>query len=189
MKNNIVITEENKFGDLTPLVLLVLSLASAEQGDFQQSTAFLASAYTQATSANGDSIQDTLASLTSRLKSELDPTVFVQGWQQGISPDFETTIRHLMQRFETFLQSAHLDDAPRLSGVDGNQRLVEPLTARELEVLQLLDRGLRNRDIAVVMCVTENTIKKHLYHIYDKLLLTERTRTQAIRIARKLDLL
>jgi LuxR family maltose regulon positive regulatory protein len=65
--------------------------------------------------------------------------------------------------------------------------LVEPLTARELEVLQLLAAGAPNRVIAEQLVVTQETVKKHLSHLFDKLGVANRT--QAVARARELGLL
>jgi LuxR family maltose regulon positive regulatory protein len=65
--------------------------------------------------------------------------------------------------------------------------LVEPLTARELEVLGLLAAGAPNRAIAERLVVTQETVKKHLSHLFDKLGVANRT--QAVARARELGLL
>jgi LuxR family transcriptional regulator, maltose regulon positive regulatory protein len=65
--------------------------------------------------------------------------------------------------------------------------LVEPLTAREVEVLQLLATGAPNRAIAQQLVVTQETVKKHLSHLFDKLGVANRT--QAVARARQLGLL
>jgi LuxR family transcriptional regulator, maltose regulon positive regulatory protein len=65
--------------------------------------------------------------------------------------------------------------------------LVEPLTARELEVLRLLAAGASNRAIAEQLVVTLETVKKHLSHIFDKLGVANRT--QAVGRGRQLGLL
>jgi LuxR family transcriptional regulator, maltose regulon positive regulatory protein len=65
--------------------------------------------------------------------------------------------------------------------------LVEPLTARELEVLGLLAGGAPNRAIAEQLVVTPETVKKHLSHLFDKL--GTANRTQAVARARQLGLL
>jgi DNA-binding NarL/FixJ family response regulator len=45
----------------------------------------------------------------------------------------------------------------------------ESLSARELEVLQLVARGTANREIAAELFISEATVKTHLTHIYAKL--------------------
>ncbi len=46
---------------------------------------------------------------------------------------------------------------------------VDPLTQRERDVLRRVVLGASNRDIADVLCITENTVKIHLRNILDKL--------------------
>jgi DNA-binding NarL/FixJ family response regulator len=48
-------------------------------------------------------------------------------------------------------------------------RATSPLTARQQELVQLVAEGMGNRDIALQLGVTENTVKKHLGNIYEKL--------------------
>jgi len=67
------------------------------------------------------------------------------------------------------------------------QSLAEPLTSRELEILQLVAAGATNPDIAQELVITVNTVKKHITNIFGKLGVT--TRTQAVARARRLDLL
>ena len=49
------------------------------------------------------------------------------------------------------------------------------LTAREREVLQLLSSGLRNKEMAARLSVSERTINFHLTNIYQKLQVSGRT--------------
>ena len=55
------------------------------------------------------------------------------------------------------------------------------LTAREVEVLRQVSGGNRNRDIAELLHISEETVKVHVKHIMEKL--GARDRTQAIAIA------
>jgi DNA-binding CsgD family transcriptional regulator len=53
--------------------------------------------------------------------------------------------------------------------------LDEPLTARELEVLQLLSQGLSNKLIARKLQISEHTVKFHISSLYTKLGASSRT--------------
>lgn len=64
---------------------------------------------------------------------------------------------------------------------------LEPLSERELEVLQLLATGRSNREIAAELYVATGTVKAHLNHIFRKL--EARSRLQAVTRARELRLL
>jgi DNA-binding NarL/FixJ family response regulator len=57
----------------------------------------------------------------------------------------------------------------------------EELTPREVEVLRKIGGGNRNRDIADLLFISEETVKVHIKHIMDKL--GAKDRTQAIAIA------
>jgi LuxR family maltose regulon positive regulatory protein len=65
--------------------------------------------------------------------------------------------------------------------------LVEPLSEREMEVLQFLAAGLTNREIAQKLFLTVGTVKWHAHNIYGKLGVHSRTR--AVARARELNLL
>ena len=67
-------------------------------------------------------------------------------------------------------------------GTITNQKdpLVDPLTDRELEVLQLLARGMANKQIALELGISEHTVKFHISSIYNKL--GAGNRTEAVRL-------
>ena len=60
----------------------------------------------------------------------------------------------------------------------------EALTDREVEVLQSIAGGNRNRDIANALFISEETVKVHIKHIMDKLGASDRTEAVAIGIRR-----
>ncbi len=65
--------------------------------------------------------------------------------------------------------------------------MIEPLTARELEVLGLIAEGRSNREIAAELYLSLNTVKVHCSNIYGKL--GVKSRTQAAAKAKKLGIL
>jgi DNA-binding NarL/FixJ family response regulator len=54
-------------------------------------------------------------------------------------------------------------------------RIASVLTSREAEIAYLISRGLRNKEIARELHLSEGTVKMHLHHIYEKLHLGGRT--------------
>jgi DNA-binding NarL/FixJ family response regulator len=62
----------------------------------------------------------------------------------------------------------------------------EALTEREVEVLQLVGGGNRNRDIADRLFVSEETVKVHMKHIMEKLGASDRTQAVTIGLRRGL---
>lgn len=73
------------------------------------------------------------------------------------------------------------------SGQDMASPPVEPLTRKELHVLQLLAEGYSNNAIAEKMVVADTTVRTHLRHINAKL--GASSRTQAVALARRLRLI
>ena len=52
--------------------------------------------------------------------------------------------------------------------------MVSLLTEREREILSLVWEGKRNREIAAHLCISENTVEKHLKSIFRKLNVSNR---------------
>ncbi|MFC5751243.1 response regulator [Actinomadura rugatobispora] len=81
------------------------------------------------------------------------------------------------------------DYATRLSPPEAREhqaKVLEPLTAREQEVLACIGRGLSNRQIATALELAENTAKTHVSRVLAKLGLN--SRVQAAILAQELDL-
>ena len=70
---------------------------------------------------------------------------------------------------------AHFSPDRKASGSpDEANSLKEGLTAREVEVLQLLARGLNNRAIAEELYISDRTVQAHLTSIFSKMAVTSR---------------
>ena len=61
------------------------------------------------------------------------------------------------------------------------------ITARELEILELIAQGLSNREIAEKLFVSENTVKTHSSRLFDKL--NAKRRTQAAQLGKEFGLI
>jgi DNA-binding NarL/FixJ family response regulator len=66
------------------------------------------------------------------------------------------------------------------TAVDVEQDMLEALTERETEVLQLLAQGMTNKQIAARLVVSTHTVKFHIASIYGKL--GAANRTEAVRV-------
>ena len=67
------------------------------------------------------------------------------------------------------------------------QPLIEPLSAREHEILRVIAAGASNREIANTLFLAEGTVKNHITNILGKL--GVRDRTQAVLKARDVGLI
>ena len=76
--------------------------------------------------------------------------------------------------------------AEELSDSKERDRKADSLTAREIEVLQLLAFGHTNRDIAEKLFISPDTVKTHLEHIFEKLGASDRTAAVAEALRRRL---
>jgi len=93
---------------------------------------------------------------------------------------------NILRRFRPAAASLTSPKAGQAASPDQSS-LVEPLSARELEVLHLVEQGLTNSEIARRLVLAPSTVKTHINNIYGKL--GVQTRTQALKRARELGLL
>ncbi|HEX9384722.1 MAG TPA: tetratricopeptide repeat protein [Anaerolineales bacterium] len=100
----------------------------------------------------------------------------------GMMPDY---ISKLLAVFEAE-QKGSAGESPHLA-LASSQRLIEPLSERELEVLRLLRTELNGPEVARGLMVSLNTLRTHTKNIYNKLGVNNRR--AAIRRAEELDLL
>lgn len=84
---------------------------------------------------------------------------------------------HAIARGEVVLQAAIAAKFLRRSGyiVSAGDSYSEKLTDREMEILRLAGRGLRNKEIAERLHLSQRTVEGHLSHVFTKLNLGSRT--------------
>ena len=88
------------------------------------------------------------------------------------------------------IRDVHGGDKPRTSA-DVRSLLAERdrhkhITPRELQVIELLSQGMRNKEIAVALGISEETVQVHLRNIYLKLNVNDRTAVLAVAVRRGL---
>ena len=118
-----------------------------------------------------------MATLLSRLRE--------QKWRKGPTPYLDTLLAAFSLESMTHKPLPTGLNQPR--GRLMEQPLVEPLSERELEVLHLVARGDSNQEIAEVLVIALDTVKRHVTHIFEKLGVNNRV--QAVARARTLGLL
>lgn len=104
---------------------------------------------------------------------------------------YEALSREIAPEYVQQLLAGFPDDQPEQADSSQlqsqGQEWVEPLSERELEVLQLIAEGLTNQEVGARLYLATNTIKAHNRNIYSKLCV--KSRTQAIARARAMGLL
>jgi two-component system nitrate/nitrite response regulator NarL len=67
-----------------------------------------------------------------------------------------------------------------LAATNGRTPVEQRLTARELEIVELIDEGLSNKEIATRLCIEVATVKNHVHNILEKLEVRGRAEAAAI---------
>ena len=98
---------------------------------------------------------------------------------QGITPDYTARLLAKFDGKEQTIPSGNQTQCPA-------QPLIEPLSLREMEILQLISQGLSNREISERLFLALDTVKGHNRRIFDKLQVQRRT--EAVARAHELDL-
>lgn len=87
------------------------------------------------------------------------------------------------------IREVHAGKRPMMPAVEARlaERASQPtLTAREIEVLKLLSEGMRNKEIAAALGITEGTAQIHVKNIFAKLHVSDRTSALQVALRRGL---
>ena len=105
----------------------------------------------------------------------------VRGVLSGEAPLDQNLSLQLLQRL---ILEHRQEPRPPLRDEKEKEKIRESLTARELEILELLIQGQSNQEIARYLTVSLSTVKTHIQHIIAKLEVSDRTQAavRAIRL-------
>jgi two-component system, NarL family, response regulator LiaR len=93
-----------------------------------------------------------------------------------------------LTRKQVVLKEVHITVPAGQPFAVNSQKLEElQITPRELEILELIAKGLSNREIAEKLFVSENTVKTHGSRVFDKL--GAKRRTQAVQFGKEFGLI
>jgi LuxR family maltose regulon positive regulatory protein len=113
------------------------------------------------------------------------PDLLTRLKKQHVAGDF---IDNILVAFPTSRSPNVSRQSPeREGGSSPHQPLIEPLTHREMDVLELLAKRLQNKEIAKRLSVSPETVRTHLGHIYQKLCVANRR--QAVAMAKDIGIL
>ena len=100
--------------------------------------------------------------------SEAEALRFLQAGALGVIRK-TASLDMLLRCIETVVSGNTWMEDQILQSVSRPIRLARsPLTARELQVMELVEQGLKNKDIAVNLGIRTGTVKIHLKHIFEK---------------------
>jgi LuxR family transcriptional regulator, maltose regulon positive regulatory protein len=101
------------------------------------------------------------------------------GQRAGAGAAHDVPVDNLARPLPAFDAKPPVPQHPRPATVAVVPGLIQPLTARERQVLALLAAGRSNRRIAAELYVTLDTVKKHVGRVLDKLGAANRTEAAA----------
>jgi len=135
----------------------------------------------------GDILEAAARSRILVLTSQRDPTLCARAMMLGAagmmskreSADVLFKAIRSLQAGEVWLDRARtagvmMQMARRRREIDSSEARIETLTKREREIVGVICEGLRNKQIADRLCISEATARNHLTSILDKLDLTSR---------------
>ncbi len=98
----------------------------------------------------------------------------VEGYILGRSDEMELIyIIDQIYKGKKYFDSYFIDCMVKEDSIEPER--IEQLTPREKEILCEIGKGMSNQQISKKLCISENTVKKHNNHIFDKLNIRDRT--------------
>jgi DNA-binding NarL/FixJ family response regulator len=141
----------------------------------------LASSYTEAN-------LDGYRLLTSTQKAGV-PTIVVSGYADParIEQAYAENLIYACIEKQAFDRKTFSATVKNIQAGLGSDPVLQSLTDREREVLVLLSRGMTNKEIAGDLCITTNTVKRHLKSLFNKLEVNTRSAASAKAISMGLE--
>jgi LuxR family maltose regulon positive regulatory protein len=168
-----ILISHQQFDLALPFLNDLLALAEQAEDREQAFQLYLLKAVAEGMQGNFGAAQNSLATADALNRN---------GQFQQHQRDEAVLLDHLQQ-----LLAQNQSSEPDQHILQANEQLAEPLTARELEILQYIAEGLSNQEIAKILVLSVGTVKTHLHNVYGKL--DARDRTHAVARARQLGLL
>ena len=117
------------------------------------------------------------------------PVVIVSGYidAERIEQAYREGLVFACLEKQAFDRKSFLQTVENALGSGKDDPLLRTLTEREREVLALLARGLTNKEIAVELTITSNTVKRHLKSLFAKLGVSTRSAASAKAVSMRIN--
>lgn len=99
---------------------------------------------------------------------EVEALRFLQSGASGVIRKTASLETLLICLREVARGGTWMEERPTREALQPPQHGHSPLTARELQVMELVERGMKNKDIAAALGIRTGTVKIHLKHIFEK---------------------
>ncbi len=172
----------NQFGSLTTRLMLESAALHIKIGRHREAASLLSFLVDHPQLADDDPTR--VKTLIEVCHTKMTADAYETAVIQGQTTPLENHLNDLQTQFTTPLPAPA---KPKTAAGSTATPLANPLTPRELEVLQLIADGFSNQDIADKLFISKGTVKYYSSHIYKKLQVSNRT--HAVATARELGLL
>ena len=116
------------------------------------------------------------------LLKDVEPSMMVQAVRRVYAGESYVEPSLTKKLFQGITNREEKKAAPATPGITEGERL----SAREIEVLRLIGKGMSNAEIARTLYLSEKTVKNHLTNIFRKIDVTDRTQAVLYAIKHKI---